>query len=107
MDTGIVLSKIRHYKGTVGPDTCVDTKLLHEAIDLLEQLYYNSCEKQCSTVQKLEKENEELFFTLTGVMHFVDKWLEGEELNQSPVLRAQIMREKLLKLIESNDPNKD
>lgn len=38
---------------------------------------------------------------LTGVMHFVDKWLEGDELEQDEVSRADTMREKTLKLVES------
>lgn len=39
--------------------------------------------------------------TISGVMHFVDKWLEGKELKQPPEVRAATMREKTLSIIES------
>ena len=38
---------------------------------------------------------------LTGVMYFVDKWLEGNELEQDEVNRAITMREKTLRIIEN------
>lgn len=50
---------------------------------------------------RIEKQLEEnLEYTLIGVMHFVDKWLEGDELTQPEVKRAIIMREKVLQIIE-------
>ena len=48
-------------------------------------------------VVALGKQRDDLEFTLEGVMWNVDKWLDGDELNQDPVNRAIIMREKLLK----------
>lgn len=42
-----------------------------------------------------------LAYKLVGVMHFVDKWLKGEELKQDEVNRAATMREKVLRLIEN------
>lgn len=40
-------------------------------------------------------------YILLGVMHSVDKWLDGEELEQDEVNRAATMREKVLRIIES------
>lgn len=52
-------------------------------------------------VERLSKENTELFFKLEGVMWSVDKWLEGDELKQDEVNRAITMREKTLRIVES------
>lgn len=40
-------------------------------------------------------------YIILGVMHSVDKWLDGEELEQDEVNRAATMREKVLRIIES------
>lgn len=50
-------------------------------------------------VVALGKKRDELELALEGVMWNVDKWLDGDELNQDPVNRAITMREKLLKLL--------
>lgn len=60
--------------------------------------------KDCNFAQeikKLKKENENLHYTLVGVMHFIDKWLDGKELEDDEVNRAITMREKTLKIIEN------
>lgn len=44
---------------------------------------------------------DRLTYTLYGVMHSVDKWLDGNELKQDEVTRAATMREKVLRIIES------
>ena len=46
---------------------------------------------------------DELEYILAGVMHSVDKWLEGGELEQDEVNRAATMREKVLRIIEGKD----
>lgn len=46
-----------------------------------------------------EKVND-LYFTLEGVMHNVDKFLDEDELKQHPVIRASDMRVKVLKMLE-------
>lgn len=46
-----------------------------------------------------EKVND-LYFTLEGVMHNVDKFLDEDELKQHPVNRASDMRAKVLKMLE-------
>ena len=48
-----------------------------------------------------EAKVDELEYTLLGVMHSVDKWLTGDELNQDEVNRAVTMREKTLRIIET------
>lgn len=50
-------------------------------------------------VPKSEVDNLE--YKLMGVMHSVDKWLEGDELGQDEVNRAATMREKTLRIIEA------
>lgn len=50
--------------------------------------------------KELAKQNTELQYTLWGVMHSVDKWLDGDELKQPEVQRAAIMREKTLQVVE-------
>lgn len=47
-----------------------------------------------------KSEVDKLEYTLTGVMHSVDKWLDGDELEQDEVNRAITMREKTLRIIE-------
>jgi 5'-3' exonuclease len=60
-------------------------ELIKDAIDLINR-------------QKADK--EKLEYILMGVMHSVDKWLEGEELNHDETNRAVIMREKTLQIVE-------
>lgn len=52
-------------------------------------------------IKCLQSENEDLFYKLTGVMHSVDKWLDGDELKQDEVNRAATMREKTLQIVEN------
>lgn len=52
-------------------------------------------------IKRLQSENEDLFYKLTGVMHSVDKWLDGDELKQDEVNRAATMREKTLQIVEN------
>lgn len=49
----------------------------------------------------------DLEYILWGVMHSVDKWLEGEELAQDEVNRAATMREKTLKIVETLQQDKE
>lgn len=46
-------------------------------------------------------EVDNLEYTLAGVMHSVDKWLDGDEFEQDEVNRAITMREKTLRIIET------
>lgn len=46
-------------------------------------------------------EVDKLEYTLLGVMHSVDKWLDGDELEQDEVNRAITMREKTLRIVET------
>lgn len=47
-----------------------------------------------------KSEADRLEYTLLGVMHSVDKWLDGDELKKDEVNRAITMREKTLRIIE-------
>ena len=51
-------------------------------------------------IEKLQAENEELFYTLEGVMHSVDKWLDDGDYSPNRVQRAATMREKTLQIVE-------
>ena len=57
-------------------------------------------EKAEETIGKQQAENKNLEYKLLGVMHFVDKWLNGAELEQDEVNRASAMREKTLQIVE-------
>ena len=68
-----------------GFGTIIDKQTVKETIDFINR-------------QKAEIDNLE--YTLLGVMHFVDKWLDGNELKQDEVNRADTMRHKTLQIIE-------
>lgn len=51
-------------------------------------------------IKELIKEKDNLEYTLEGVMHFVDKWLDGEDLKENEVTRAEIMRERTLQIMD-------
>lgn len=53
-------------------------------------------------INRQKAENERLEYVLMGVMHSVDKWLEGDELKQDEVNRAATMREKTLQMLEDS-----
>ena len=54
-------------------------------------------------LREKDKRINELELTLAGVMWSVDKWLDGEELEQDEVNRAIKMREKTLRIVEEKD----
>ena len=56
--------------------------------------------KALDLINRLQKENDDLFYKLQGVMWSVDKWLDGKELEQDEVNRAITMREKTLQIVE-------
>ena len=51
-------------------------------------------------ITRQQEEIDNLTYTLWGVMHSVDKWLDGVELEQDEVNRAATMREKTLRIVE-------
>jgi hypothetical protein len=53
------------------------------------------------TMREAADRLSDLEYTLMGVMHSVDKWLEGDEFEQDEVNRAATMREKTLQIIEN------
>ena len=51
-------------------------------------------------IKRQKAEIERVEYALLGVMHSVDKWLDGDELKQGEVERAATMREKTLQIVE-------
>ena len=51
-------------------------------------------------IKRQQAEIKRLNYSLLGVMHSVDKWLYGAELEQDEVNRAATMREKTLRTVE-------
>ena len=69
-------------------------------------LAQDACEvmrNQSEQIARSQKDLDNLEYKLEGVMHSVDKWLDGEELEQDEVNRAVTMREKTLQIIEAKD----
>ena len=84
-----------------------EIKKLKEEVKKLEEENKNLREDWAESQSRWEKaydildgEKHDLELVLLGVMHSVDKWLEGDELKQDEVNRAATMREKTLKIIE-------
>ena len=71
-----------HSNGGCG---CIN-RIIKDSLDLIN--------RQQAEIDRLES-------VLLGVMHFVDKWLDDEELNQDEVNRASAMREKTLQIVEN------
>ncbi len=69
--------------------------------DIIRHLMKGDIFVSSDLINRLQAENENLEYKLTGVMHFVDKWLDGAELEQDEVNRASAMREKTLQIVES------
>ncbi len=61
----------------------------------------NMIDKQPAADVVPRSEVDKLEYTLLGVMHSVDKWLDGDELEQDEVNRAITMREKTLRIVET------
>ena len=58
------------------------------------------CVEAYDLINRKDAEIERLEYVLLGVMHSVDKWLDGEELKQDEANRAVTMREKTLQITE-------
>lgn len=92
-------------------EVCLESKLCAHCPMTAEGYtsnYGTACRKSLlryttNLFNRLQAENERLEYTLLGVMHSVDKWLDGAELEQDEVNRAVTMREKTLRIIESKN----
>lgn len=86
-------------------DICT-SRLSENALDLINRLNAKNKEldekliirKGLIDTQQAEIEKQQ--YILMGVMHSVDKWLDGDELKQDEVNRAATMREKTLQITE-------
>ena len=72
----------------------------HEKMKTLE-------ENAADAIEKLQAENDDLFYTLEGVMHSVDKWLDDGDYSPNRVQRAATMREKTLQIVERLQKERD
>ena len=61
---------------------------------------FNIVKQILDFINRQQAEIDRLESILIGVMHFVDKWLDGAELEQDEVNRASAMREKTLQIVE-------
>lgn len=84
------------------------TDIFDKATDLAARLRKLADSEGCEEAGKLiraAKEAADMLenqaYIILGVMHSVDKWLDGKELEQDEVNRAATMREKTLRIIES------
>lgn len=83
-----------------------DVCLLHEDNFIADAMKNGFCGKFKNKadfnaeIKRLQAENDDLFYKLQGVMWFVDKWLDGDELEQDELNRAITMREKTLQITE-------
>ena len=84
------------------------TDIFDKATDLAARLRKLADSEGCEEARKLiraAKEAADMLenqaYIILGVMHSVDKWLDGKELEQDEVNRAATMREKTLRIIES------
>ena len=73
--------------------------------DETEDIQTSECQERLmknalDLINRLEAENSKLFYTLTGVVQSVDKFLDDDELKQDEVNRASLMREKVLQSME-------
>lgn len=80
----------------------------YKAVDLAARLRESADSKDNEGAEgliRVAKEAAEMLenqvYIILGVMHSVDKWLDGKELEQDEVNRAATMREKTLCIIES------
>ena len=87
---------IKAWEKYVYPTDSIGQKLYPVVVKCPREL----AEHTLDLIKRLQAENDNLFFTLSGAMHFVDKWLDGDELNQGEVNRAMTMREKTLEITE-------
>lgn len=79
-----------------------------KAVELAKKLKECVSAKDCGATDNLirtAKEAAEMLenqaYIILGIMHSVDKWLDGKELEQDEVNRAATMRDKVLHIIES------
>ena len=73
---------------------------VYGAWGMLQPIQRKQIREVCDTCDNFESTADDLYYTLLGVMHSVDKWLDGDELKQHEVNRAATMREKTLQIIE-------
>lgn len=95
------------YNSDAPIDITIYADTARDALDKAEKVggdYISTTHRKITIEELTDKEHiEGLEYILMGVMHSVDKWLEGEELDEGEVNRAATMREKVLRIIEDKD----
>lgn len=92
-------------------ETCL-IELVDDALALIKQLQAENVEKD-QRIRQLEAERYVLDYTLAGVMHSVDKWLDVEPYKMDgptgndAVTRSVLAREIALKAIEQAQAERD
>lgn len=76
-----------------------------KALECCSENQHRYCRRECmkealDLINRQKAEIERLTYVLMGVMHSVDKWLDGDELKQDEVNRAANMREKTLRIVD-------
>ena len=98
----LYIDVLRHSKCIVRKAEEEINRQQAEYNNLLEQ--FRILDYECGRLEKADEnqkaEIENLTYTLLGVMHSVDKWLDGTELEQDEVNRSATMREKTLRIVE-------
>lgn len=92
--------KIVVYLDGKHDSTEVKNKILSVLPDAKYMIFDAEDENALTIIKKQQAEIDRLEYVLLGVMHFVDKWLDGAELKQDEVNRASAMREKTLQIVE-------
>ena len=84
-------------------DYCINHDDCDECVCVITNMHciVNRPKLALDLINSLKSEKEKLEYILMGVMHSVDKWLEGDELKHDETNRAVIMREKTLQIIEN------
>lgn len=75
--------------------------------DYLDSVEVRDLKLALELIKEQKQKIDELEYILLGVMHSVDKWLDGDELEQDEVNRAITMREKTLQIIEKQQAEND
>ena len=78
-----------------GWNACLGTILKLPTADVVPKSEFDEVNTEWAEAYK------KLEYTLVGVMYRVDKWLEGEELEQDEVGRAIAMRKKTLQIVKN------
>ena len=98
-DAQAYLIRLHHLQDTYAGSllVCVPHDIVSQLISSMEEL------EEFKRSGLTPEEVRTLSYELEGVMHFVDKFFDEEETEESPTVRASNMRENVLQLLEAKD----